>query len=308
VGRDEVQRRLEAKWGSELAGYVIAQETHEDGGHHLHLGLRFKDKKNFTDPTCMDFLTDQHANVQTSKFPKKWINYCLKEDESAIVVGDIKEEFTWQEIMASKTPKELHDKLMEARPRDAAMSFLRIKQNWSATQSFRGKRKFERRKMPDVKVFFGKTHSGKSYGCEQFAIDMEKSMTAIDMTELRRGWFAGWRGDEEICWLDEFRGDSMKPADFLQLINNTADTKPIKGGAIEFDPETILITSSDHPINWWPKWYKKDPNNWAQVSRRIEIYHCQWDGKDTYTKDLLDNSGAELWITPEEEIIKVGFS
>jgi len=99
----------------------------------------------------------------------------------------------------------------------------------------------------------------------------------------------------------------MKPADFLQLVNNTADTKPIKGGSIEFDPETILITSSDHPINWWPNWYKKDPNNWAQVARRIRIYHCEWDGGSVYKKTELDNANAELWITKEPEVVTVGF-
>lgn len=302
VGRDVVQQRLEAEFPGQLAGYAIAQEHHEDGGLHLHVALRFKEKKNFKDPNCFDFLTGQHGNYQSSKYPKKWINYVLKVDESALVVGDIKEDLTWAEIMNQPSWSKAKDQLMEYRPRDLALNGKRIRENYFMHRDMeKAKKPYTRNERPENCIFFGDAGAGKSYACEQKAIDNSMSMQAIDMQQLKAGWYTDWE-EQDICWLDDFRGEVMKPHEFLALLDNTSKTKPVKGGKVDFNPKAILITSPDHPINWWPKWYAKNPNNWAQVKRRLDrVVHVH----DRALTEV-DLSEIEMWKN-KDEMIKVGF-
>lgn len=64
---------LQAKWGEDIEAYAIAAEHHEPteedpvGGPHLHMVIHFKEKKNFLDPHCFDFITGTHGNYQVQK-------------------------------------------------------------------------------------------------------------------------------------------------------------------------------------------------------------------------------------------------
>lgn len=79
---------------------LIGQEHHQDGNLHLHIALMFKDKRNFTSPNCFDFLTEQHGNYATMKYPLKAIAYCRKEDPNPLVIGVIPEASTKKQISA----------------------------------------------------------------------------------------------------------------------------------------------------------------------------------------------------------------
>lgn len=94
------------------------------------------------------------------------------------------------------------------------------------------------------------------------------SMFKVPMKQLESGWYDGYQG-EEVLWFDEFRGGTMKPQHFLELLDGL-DRLPIKGSFIPNQSKYLFFASPDHPINWWLNWYKKDPNNWAQVKRRLD--------------------------------------
>lgn len=133
---------------------------------------------------------------------------------------------------------------------------------------------YHRKERPKNCIWFGKAGSGKTWDAEQTAIDAELSMFKIPMRQLKQGWYDGYAG-EEIILFDDFRGSSMEPHEFLNLLDGL-DRLPVKRDYVSNHANHLFFTSSDHPINWWPKWYSKDPNNWAQVRRRLDkIYLAQ---------------------------------
>lgn len=153
---------------------------------------------------------------------------------------------------------------------------------------------YERTERPRNGVWFGKAGSGKTYGAEQVAIDMNESMFKMPIHQMKKGWYDGYAG-ETIILYDDFRGSCMEPHEFLNLLDGL-QRLPIKGGYEENKARCLFFTSPDHPINWWPKWYAKDENNWAQVKRRLDkIYWCV-DKKETET----DINESQLYKNTEE--------
>lgn len=127
---------------------------------------------------------------------------------------------------------------------------------------------YKRTVAPDNCVWFGKAGQGKTWDAEQYAIDREMSMFKIPMKQLKAGWYNGYEG-EEILLFDDFRGTAMEPHEFLNLLDGIPRL-PIKGDFVENKATHLFFTSATHPINWWPNWYAKDDNNWAQVERRLK--------------------------------------
>jgi hypothetical protein len=130
---------------------------------------------------------------------------------------------------------------------------------------------YQRREAPKNMIWFGKAGQGKTWDAEQVAIDAELSMFKIGMKQLKQGWYDGYAGEDAILY-DDFRGASMEPHEFLNLLDGL-ERLPIKGSFVENTSRFLLFTRSDHPINWWPKWYAKDPNNWEQVKRRLNVIY-----------------------------------
>jgi len=136
---------------------------------------------------------------------------------------------------------------------------------------------YKRTKKPANTIWFGKAGHGKTHAAEQEAIDGELSMYKIPIAQLKKGWFNGYKG-EEVILFDDFRGSSMEPQEFLNLLDGLRQL-PIKGDYVENKSHTLFFTSPDHPINWWPKWYAKTDNNWAQVKRRLGTIFLAQDQK-----------------------------
>lgn len=132
---------------------------------------------------------------------------------------------------------------------------------------------YQRKEVPANGIWFGKAGSGKTWAAEQAAIDQGFSMFKVPIAQVRKGWFDGYEG-EQIILFDDFRGSSMEPHEFLNLLDGL-QRLPIKGGYVKNLSKVLFFTSPDHPINWWPKWYAKDSNNWAQVKRRLDkVFSC----------------------------------
>jgi len=140
---------------------------------------------------------------------------------------------------------------------------------------------YERKEKPKNCIWFGNTGQGKTWDAEQTAIDAELSMFKVPMRQIKQGWYDGYRG-EEIILFDDFRGSSMEPQEFLNLLDGL-DRLPIKGGYVDNKAKHLFFTSSDHPINWWPKWYAKTDhrggNNYGQVKRRVNKIYIAQDQK-----------------------------
>ena len=157
---------------------------------------------------------------------------------------------------------------------------------------------YERKERPKNCIWFGKAGQGKTWDAEQTAIDAELSMFKVPMRQLKQGWYDGYQG-EEVILFDDFRGAAMEPHEFLNLLDGL-DRLPVKGNYTTNYAKHLFFTSSDHPINWWPKWYAKDPNNWAQVRRRLDKVYLA----DNHSVQDTDLNEYRIYQT-EIETIKV---
>lgn len=67
----------------DLEGYVVAEETHEDGQPHLHVYLSLKATRSISDPAYFDPIVDppKHGNYQVVRSPYAVLKYCTKEGQ-----------------------------------------------------------------------------------------------------------------------------------------------------------------------------------------------------------------------------------
>ena len=89
VSKEIVLERLTASMlKPKLDWAVIAQESHQSGDLHLHLGLFFNVKLNIRKADYFDFLAEKHGNLQTMKSVKGTLNYLRKEDKTPLIYGE----------------------------------------------------------------------------------------------------------------------------------------------------------------------------------------------------------------------------
>ena len=81
LSKEEALQLLQQKHPVEE--YCIAQETHEDGGKHLHILLKFSRKVNYKEEDCLDLQT-YHPNIQRPRSEKHVHKYCHKEDKDPL--------------------------------------------------------------------------------------------------------------------------------------------------------------------------------------------------------------------------------
>lgn len=86
-----VAERLQAKFGDKLAAYAIAAEHHAPteqdpiGGPHLHMMIHFKERVNFRQPDCLDFLCEKHGDYKVQKGTLAQVaTYLTKEDQEPL--------------------------------------------------------------------------------------------------------------------------------------------------------------------------------------------------------------------------------
>lgn len=66
---------------------LISQETHEDGGKHLHAYVQLSVRCDFTSPKCLD-IDGHHGDYKTAKGTYQQIyDYLTKEDKEPLIYG-----------------------------------------------------------------------------------------------------------------------------------------------------------------------------------------------------------------------------
>lgn len=76
--KEDVAKRIEDKWPSDIKGYIVCEEQHKDGTPHLHVFLQFTKRKNFKDSNCFDFLGKQHGSYEVAKSIRGSVTYVTK--------------------------------------------------------------------------------------------------------------------------------------------------------------------------------------------------------------------------------------
>lgn len=137
---------------------VVAMESHEDGGQHFHVYLKFSGKPNSRDPRLFDIL-DYHPNIQSRIRSVKNVLDYIKKDGDFIgfeLRGDEWVEWdcttttkrTWGDMFdESKTAEEFLSNVLESFPRDYALGYDRLESM---------ARKHFRRPTPPYEPPFGK--------------------------------------------------------------------------------------------------------------------------------------------------------
>lgn len=120
----------------------------------------------------------------------------------------------------------------------------------------------------EVFVCFGNTQTGKSMWARS---TIEKRGWAMHLQDCTMAeWWDGYEGQEAIL-LDEFRGGHMKLKLLLRLLDGYPLKVQIKGNSRLIDHRTraVFITTNKHPLEWYKCFKGDDPNEWAQLDRRI---------------------------------------
>lgn len=82
ASKEEVQRNLQESFKGHLQWYLIAEEKHEDGSPHVHIGLETKEQMNYTDQAKLDKLVvssshpeGKHGNYQAMRNKRNTVIY-----------------------------------------------------------------------------------------------------------------------------------------------------------------------------------------------------------------------------------------
>lgn len=254
---------------------MIARETHDDGGHHLHVLLRTKDKYDCRRADFFD-INGCHGNYKAVRSFKQSIEYLKKEDQEPLLFGDIVVDKTWQDIANSETEAEVWKNLWDLKPRDAMLSGDRIVNNWR-----KRKRALEPPKPPDdpdevkdaephIKLiwFYGEGGTGKDRRVKKIC-HQEHATLYVKRTETGQ-WWEGYQGEECVVF-EDFRGSDFRFHSFLQLTDpfrSPGYTVPIKGGFVPLQATTFFVTCGSHPIDLW-KTTRSSPRDWGMLKRRL---------------------------------------
>jgi len=195
----------------------------------------------------------ERMHIETRKgTQKEAVTYCKKEGN-------------WIEYGEPKklTPGKRND-LDEVR--EAALKGgLREVSIWGNSQQIRVAEKFlnyheeKRSWKPHVEWIYGKTGTGKSrYAHEQLPNAYTKSSSDK--------WWDGYDGHDEVI-LDDFRGDWMKFAELLTLLDRYEKRIEYKGGTRQFLAKKIIITSCRSP----QECYQQTDENTNQLLRRLDV-------------------------------------
>ncbi len=84
--------RMKAKFGQNLDWVVIARESHQDGGKHLHIALKLKTVYDTTNPNCLDWIAQKHGNYKAIRNQYNWLEYLHKEDKDILEYGILSKE------------------------------------------------------------------------------------------------------------------------------------------------------------------------------------------------------------------------
>ena len=104
-----------------------------------------------------------------------------------------------------------------------------------------------------VRCYFGSTETGKSRHCYDKYPGLYEVVTNSNGGSY---WFDGYEG-EDVILFDDFRGSSCKLHEMLRYLDGYARQVPVKGGFVWLNHSVVLITTNEHPSEWY---FKGDPD------------------------------------------------
>lgn len=125
----------------------------------------------------------------------------------------------------------------------------------------------------EVIVYWGPPGTGKSYRAhvECGASIAPDNFYVVPMPKGSGLYFDGYMGQECVL-IDEMRGSRMPHQDLLRLLDRYPTTVPIHGGIVDWRPRRVILTSNEHPFEWYRTLNLRDAPTltaWRALERRI---------------------------------------
>lgn len=141
---------------------------------------------------------------------------------------------------------------------------------------------------PKVYIFHGVTGSGKT----RMMHSRYPNVYVVPVVPKNSSfWADGYHGQTEVG-MDEMPWEGLSLQTLLGLLDRYPLSVPVKGGFVQWRPETVCLTSNLHPDEWYPG---ADPRHLQAFRRRVTgVVHFEIP-LDT------DNTGAN-WATMNQDM------
>lgn len=235
---------------------VIGSETGAKGTPHFQGYVEFKDQIDFH--IAKDLLLHGHIEPRRGS-PKQASDYCQKDGDFDIW-GTLNRPGERTDIQCVAEMAKMQCSMREI-AHTYPVQFIKYHKGISALASQMVKARCTR---PEVRVFYGKTGTGKSFKAREWLPN------AYIWHPQQNQWFDGYMGEQDVI-LEEFRG--QLPFGMILSMLDCYDCKvQFKGGVVEFCATRIAITSPLHPRDWY--WTLDENDKVDQLMRRItEVIH-----------------------------------
>lgn len=229
---------LQGLVSSGQATYIIfGKETGESGTFHFQGYLEVDKKLSLSSVKQLiprAHLEKSRGSSQSNR------DYCTKEDSDAFEAGSPMQQ-------GKRTDLEEIKKLLDDGQTSNMISESHFSQ-WvvyrRSFQAYAALKKKKRNWVTKVVVIWGLTGTGKTRLCFEQCGDDEIPWLPGDFQ-----WFDGYDGQRHVI-IDDFRGEYPLPL-LLKLLDRYPMRVPIKGGFVNWAPETVYITSNIDPDHWY---------------------------------------------------------
>lgn len=243
-----------------LSEYLIAQESHADGGKHLHAYLKFQEEGvTLKDAPAVFNVIGLSGNYQPCRSPKDVIKYCSKD-------GNYISNFDVEEYMQKK--KKLSIATIKSKSARQALEDGDIKissiRNYNLARSVLVE-PYEHTECRGLWIY-GKPGSGKSHAVRVSYPDL--------YSKSQNKWFDGYEGQKTIL-LDDFDQGGFVLGHHIKIWSDKyACSGEIKGGTAELCHHRFIITSNYLPEEIWgdeaPQ-KQQQPQMYAAILRRFKV-------------------------------------
>ena len=267
INKEHAGELLKALEG--VTAVVVAQETHKDEKPHLHVFLKFAERKRR--PTDFFDIEGHHGNVKNCTNIKGWIQYITKEDKTPWtfefdVEACLKKKRSTLSVARAATMT--YDKLRtKVRPQELQRVIAGLQLDKLLTA------KLEDLEKPCGIWIYGLPGIGKSFDIRRYCRD--KGLGLYDKAHNK--WWDGYSTEEVVIM------DDVHPSDrswITKFLKTWADAYPFKaetkGGSIMIRPKWLIVTS-----NFEIHEFAERMQDIEALHRRYEFFHAE-KFDDTY--------------------------
>lgn len=246
----------------DLVYLVFGRETGESGTAHLQGFVSFSRRKTLNQ--CRQIISTR-AHLEVAKgTPQQAATYC-KKDGDFEEFGNVPQGQGKRSDLAAVVDSIKQGKNMREIAEENPSAVIRY---GTGIQRLRMLHRPARVTPPQIKVFWGKTGTGKTRRVWEFADHSQLWVHPGDK------WFDGYDG-QPLVLFDDFDGSWFKLSYFLRLLDRYPMMVPVKGGYAHWCPTTIFITSNIKPEEWFINSHEEHK---AALQRRLtefgNVEHC----------------------------------